>query len=231
MTDLRSTAHEYEPFAGAPRCIFIRAGLENARVHDRELCRMASPPDRAENDQAIAISEVEAAAAPPKELIPPRRGHQDARYWLQHTEVNSQALTYTSREPHITATFCAAEPQVSEPELHICGLASSANELIAGWWKGRQLGRIKFLASAAKRNAASPTLNGAYRRAWGLEPRATLDRALRAIKDMKEFPSSLHVAAWKLGDWPALLTGTQAAMSFGWIVDFLFSFCRASPGR
>ena len=51
------------------------------------------------------------------------------------------------------------------------------------------------------------------------------------MNDMKEFPSSLHLAAWKLGAWPALLTGTQTAMSLGWIARHLSSFCRALPER
>ena len=69
MTDLCSIAHE-EPLAGAPRCLCIRVSLGNARIQDKELCRLASPPDRAEHTQAIATLEPDAAAAPPKELIP-----------------------------------------------------------------------------------------------------------------------------------------------------------------
>ena len=79
MTDLCSIAHE-EPRAGAPRCLCIRVSLENARIQDKELCRLASSPDRAEHTQAIAILEPEAAAAPPKELIPTCWGRQNASY-------------------------------------------------------------------------------------------------------------------------------------------------------
>ena len=73
MTDLCSIAHE-EPLAAAPRCLCIRVSLENARTQEKELCRLASSPDRAERTQAIAILESEAAAAPPKELIPTEIG-------------------------------------------------------------------------------------------------------------------------------------------------------------
>ena len=176
MTDLRSIAHEHEPLTGAPRCICIRASLENACAQHQELCRLAAPPYRTENNQAIAISDSEAAAAPAKEHTPPRWGPQNANYWLTRTEADSQAYIYASGELHIAATFCAAELQVSreirlsELELHIFSLASPANELVTGLWKGRQLGHIKFLASGAKGDGASFALNGAYRRAWGLEP-------------------------------------------------------------
>ena len=161
MTDLRSIAQEYDPLAGAARCIFIRASLENARIQDQELRRPAAPPDRAENNQAIAISESEAASAPTKELIPSCWGHQNTSYWLKHTEVDSQAFTHASEELRVAAAFCAADLQVSRDiklsdlELHVFSLASSANEPIAGWWEGRQLGLAKFLASAARRSGAS----------------------------------------------------------------------------
>ena len=130
MTDLRSAADEYEPPAGAPRCVFFRVSLGNACVREQELSRAAASPGRAEDNQTIAISESEAAAAPTKELIPLCWGHQNASYWLKHTEVDSQAFTYTSKEPHIAAAFCAAELQVSRDiklsdlELHIFSLAS-----------------------------------------------------------------------------------------------------------
>ena len=48
---------------------------------------------------------------------------------------------------------------------------------------------------------------------------------------MAEFPSSLHLAAWKIGAWPALVTGALTTMSLGWILRFLFDFCQALPGR
>ena len=48
---------------------------------------------------------------------------------------------------------------------------------------------------------------------------------------MAEFPPGLHPAAWKIGAWPALFTGTQTAMSLGWIIRYLFSFCRDLPER
>ena len=51
------------------------------------------------------------------------------------------------------------------------------------------------------------------------------------MKDMAEFPASLHPTAWKIRAWPAPLTGTQTAMILGWIVRYLPSFCRDLPER
>ena len=63
------------------------------------------------------------------------------------------------------------------------------------------------------------------------KPGATPDRILQAMKDVKEFPSSLHLAAWEIGAWPALLAATQAAMSLGWVINFPPSFCQSLPER
>ena len=96
-------------------------------------------PPTAEENQAFAISDSEAAAAPTKGQIPPRRGRQNAIYWLKRREVDPQASIYTSEELRVAATVRAAELQVprnirlSKVELHILSLASSANGLVAGW--------------------------------------------------------------------------------------------------
>ena len=92
-------------------------------------------------------------------------------------------------------------------------------------------GLIKFLASAAERNGAIFTLNGVARRAWGLEPQASLGHILRALKGVADFTSSLRLTAWAIGAWPALMTGAQTTMSSGWILRHLFDFCRALPER
>ena len=73
--------------------------------------------------------------------------------------------------------------------------------------------------------------NGVSRHAWGLDPRASLEDILRAIKDLSNFPSSLHLAAWKIGAWPVLMTGAQTAMSLGWVMRYLYDFARALPDR
>ena len=107
----------------------------------------------------------------------------------------------------------SALPTSKCSELHAFSIVTSANELATGWWKGRQLGLVKFLAIAANSNGAWG------RRAWGLEPRATPTRYC------------LHLAAWKLGERPVLLSGTQAAMSLGRTTNYLFSFCCVLPEK
>ena len=169
IMDVLSIAREKEPHKGAPRCLYIRMSLENARIQQKEICRLASYPDKAEQTQAFAILDSEAPAAPPKEQTPPLWGHQNASYWLLRAGAGMQAFRYSAGELHIAATFCATELQVSrniqlpELELDTFDLASSANELVTGWWRGRQLGLVKFLASAGKSNGATFTLNRLFR--------------------------------------------------------------------
>ena len=114
--------------------------------------------------------------------------------------------------------------QLPKSELRILNLAISANELVTGWWKGRQLGLIKFSAGAGERYAAVYALKWAARRGWGLDPEATPARYLQAIKELKNSPSSLGNRGLAL-----FLAGTQAAMSLGWIINYLFSMRCAFP--
>ena len=220
-----------------PRFLFIRASLELAQSRDRELRRLAISTEPADSQQAIAILQSEASAAPAKEHIAPCWGHPNASHWLLHTSADSQAFIYSEDDLYIAAAFCAAELQVSrgasmsDLELIIFGLVTAANKLITGWRKGRQLGLVRFLAAAARRNGAVFSPNGVSHRAWGLGPAAKLEDIFRAIKDLAQFPSSLHLTAWKLGAWPVLMTGTQTTMSLGWIIRYLFDFARAFPGR
>ena len=105
----------------------------------------------------------------------------------------------------------------------------SANELVTGWWKLRQLGIIEILAGAGEGNGVTYTFAWAFRVGWGLGSGATPARHLQAIKDLRASPSSLHLTTWELGAWPVLLAGTQTAMILGRIINYLYSFCRVFP--
>ena len=87
----------------------------------------------------------------------------------------------------------SALPTSKCSELHAFSIVASANELATGWWKGRQLGLVKF---------------------W---------RARRI---------AMELGATELGaSNPGLLSGTQTAMSLGWIANYLFSFCCGLPEK
>ena len=166
----------------------------------------------------MAILQTEANGVPEKELINQCWDHQHASYWLLRAQADSDAFSYSEEDLFISAVFCAAELQVSRKaqmrdlELHIFGLVTSANKLITGWRKGKQLGLVRFLAAAARHNGANFAPNGVSHRAWGLDPNAKLEDLVRAVRDIDQFPSSLHLAAWKLGAWPVLMTGTQTTI-------------------
>ena len=88
---------------------------------------------------------------------------------------------YTSEEPNVAATLCAAGLQVSrkiqlpELELHIFNLMTCASELVTGWQMGREL-----LAGAGKSNGAAFASNWAFCRGWGVGPEATPARYIQA---------------------------------------------------
>ena len=220
-----------------PRLLFIRVSLDIAMHQDVELRRLVNSPDSSDACQAMAILQAEANAVPEKELICPLWDHQNASYHLLCTEATDDAFSYSEEDLKISAVFCAAELQVSrkadmrELELHIFNLLTAANKLITGWWKGKQLGLISFWATAARHNGAIFAQNGVSHKAWGLDPTSKLEDLVRAVKDVNQFPSSLHLTAWKLGAWPVLLTGTQTTMSLGWMSRYLFDFQRALPSR
>ena len=218
-----------------PRFLFLRVSLERAQAQDAELRRLAQSSNLDDSQTALAILQSEAMAAPKKEPIASCWDHSNASFWLLHTSADSEAFFYSPEELYIAAVFCAAELQVSREasmsdlELHIFDLVASADKLITGWWKGRQLGLVKFLATAAKHNGASISQKGVEHRAWGLDPSSETAELFRASKDLTHFTSSLHLTAWKLGAWPVHMTGTQTTMSLGWIIRYLFDFALALP--
>ena len=171
MTDPSYSANANVELPEAPRFLFIRARLESTQLQDKELRRLAISSDPADNQQAVAILQLEATAAPEKEITPSCWGHLNASFWLLRAQADSRAFIYAQEELYIATAFCAAELQVSralplpEIELHVFGLVESANKLITGWRKGRQPGLARFLASAAKHNGASFSLYGAPHRA------------------------------------------------------------------
>ena len=65
-----------------PRFLFIRVSLEMAQLQVRELRRLAKLTGPADTQQAVAILQSEAIAAPEKELIPTCWDHPNAGYWL-----------------------------------------------------------------------------------------------------------------------------------------------------
>ena len=168
--DLRDFKPSDELLRDTPRRAVLRRSLDHARVQDAQLSRLAASPDRAGQRRAHGIPETEAAAAPPKEQIPACWDRPNASYSLLHADVDSQAFKYARVQLRTAATLCAAELQVSrkiqapELQLRIFKLVMSANGLVRGWWKGRQLGLIQFLAEAGKSNGSVYTYAWAFRR-------------------------------------------------------------------
>ena len=97
----------------APRFLFIRLSLEAAQLQDKGLRRLAKSSGPADNQQAVAILQAGATAAPEKEPTPSRWDPPNASFWWLHTQADSRAFIYTPEELYIATVFCAAELHVS----------------------------------------------------------------------------------------------------------------------
>ena len=91
---------------------------------------------------------------------------------------------------------------------------------------GRLLGLVSFVATAAEAYGATFDGSSAKRDRWGLRRGAGQFRILEAFRDLRVFPSSLHLLAYKIGAWRVRLNGTLTNMSLGWITHFLFESLR-----
>ena len=100
---------------------------------------------------------------------------------------------------------------------------------ITGFWPGGHLGITSSLCGAAK--ARGVTFDGTFalREGWRPNPTATPQRIFRDFHDIRSVPSSLHLSAWKSGDWPAKMIGAQTAISLGWIPYYAFGFAGKCP--
>ena len=136
------------------------------------------------------------------------------------------------------ATIIGAELQVSRnfsyaaTQPRILKLVTMANTQVLGYWGGRLLGLVSFVATAAKAYGAKFDGSSVKRDGWGLHHAAGQTRILEAFQDLRKSPSSLHLLAYKIGAWRVRLNGTLTNMSLGWIMRFLFqSLRKISPFR
>ena len=159
-------------------------------------------------------------------------GHSNAEYWLWVTNVDDDSFKYDKEQLITAATIIGAELQVSRNfsytaiQPHIWKLVTMANTQVLGFWGGRLLGLISFVATAAKAYGTEFDGSVAKRDSWGLHQGADHTRILEAFQDSKKFPSSLHLSAYKIGAWHVRLNGALSNMSLGWITHFLFRSLR-----
>ena len=114
-------------------------------------------------------------------------------------------------------------------ELSIFKVLIAANGQVAGYWGGRRLGAISFLAEAGKAQRLKFDGTLATQNGRGLYPEAARQRLIQAFYDLRYFPSSLHLLAYRSGAWEVRLQGTQTTMGAAWISSYLFSFASKIP--
>ena len=91
---------------------------------------------------------------------------------------------------------------------------------------GRLLGLVSFVATAAEAYGATFDGSPVKHDSWGLYRGAGQTRISEAFRDLRIFPSSLHLLAYKIGAWRVRLNGTLTNMSLGRTMRFLFQSMR-----
>ena len=211
----------------------LRYSLELAESNDKQLTTWARSSD-ADAMAATQESLREIAKANKPEAQPDIAtwDHSNAEYWLWVTNVDDDSCKYDEEQLVTAATIIGAELQVSRnfsyaaTQPHILKLVTMANTQVLGYWGGRLHGLISFVATAAKAYGANFDGSAVKRDSWGLRHGAGQTRILEAFQDLRKFPSSLHLLAYKIGAWYVRLNGTLTNMSLGWITHFLFQSLR-----
>ena len=161
--------------------------------------------------------------------------HTQASAMLWELNTISTSFEYSPDQLTVAATLATAELEASrgmDPSWvaqRIGGLLEAVNDKLVGFWQGRLVGGIRFLSSAAAFNGT--TFDGALVRqeGWGLVMESDIARMWQAYRDMADFPSSLHLLAWRIGAWPMKLTGTLTEMPLGWAINYLLGVVAKIP--
>ena len=216
--------------------MLLRANLQSATEKDTELKNWARSANPADIDKAIGkLNEMKEKPQYLQLPIIQQFGHGQADYWLRQAQTNDESLRYTEEQLMFAGALVAAEFQMSRDyalddiELNISPMLVAANDHVVGYWQGSLRGAISFLAEAGKAQGLKNDDVLVAREGWGLYTESDALRAAQALRDLRQFPSSLHLLAYRLGAWEVRLQGTQTAMSAAWILSYLFSFATKIP--
>ena len=211
----------------------VRDSLDKAVSNDQHLTQWACSADPADLDAAqLCLREMANASLPIPSIYVADWDYANARKWLWETTSEPTSRGFDKRQLIIAATYIFAELEVSRNLSyltimpHIFKLATMANSQVVGYWGGRLRGLISFVAEAAVAYGAVFEDGLVRHPGWGLYPGADQTRILQAYHDLRSFRSSLHLFAYKIGAWYVRLSGTQADMSLGWIMNYLFNCLR-----
>ena len=75
----------------------------------------------------------------------------------------------------------------------------AANDQVAGYWRGGQLGVMSYLSEDATANGVTFDGAAALREGRGINAGASSLRVIQATDDIRRFPLSLHLFARELG--------------------------------
>ena len=207
----------------------MRASLDQASTLDAQLKKWARSNDQ--NDMyavRLTLKETGDAASGAYCLDIAQWGHRNAEYSLWNVEADNDSYRYNPEQPATTFTLATAESSFTRAYsqrlggLHIFEISIATNYRVAGYWEGRQLGLISFLAEAGKAFGVTIKNKFVAHTGWGVFPGAPQARISAAFQDVRSFRSSVHAPAYKVGAWRVRQQDTQTAMSLGWVINFLF---------
>ena len=135
----------------------LRYSLESAESNDKRLTTWVRPPDvDATAATQESLREIAKANKPEAQPGIATWDHSNAEYWLWVTNVDDDSFKYDKEQLVTAATIVGAELQVSRNfsyaaiQPHILKLVTMANTQVLGYWGGRLLGLVSFVATAAK---------------------------------------------------------------------------------
>ena len=180
----------------------LRYSLESAENNDKQLATWARSSDAdAMAATQESLREIAKANRPEAQTDISTWDHSDAEYWLRATNVDADSSKYDKEQLITAASIIGAVLQVSRNfsyatiQPRVSKLVTMANTQVLGFWGGRLLGLVSFVATAAKAYGANFDGSSVKRDSWGLQHGAGQTRILEAFQDLRQFPSSLHLLA------------------------------------
>ena len=211
----------------------LRYSLGLAENNDKQLTTRACSSDAdAMAATQESLREIAKANKPEAQPDVANWDHSSAEYWLWVTNVDADSSKYDRGQLITAATAIGAELRVfhnfsyTTIQPHILKLVTMANTQVLGFWGGRLLELVSFVATAAKAYGATFDGSSVKRDSWGLRRGAGQTRILEAFRDLRISPSSLRLLAYKIGAWRVRLNGTLTNMRLGWITHFPFQSLR-----
>ena len=161
----------------------MRASLHQAVEEQKGLRALARSPKAGDNQKALEKLKDIRNPASPNAVLGTDWDHSNARHWIWNADAEGGASAYDEEQPLRAPAVCAAKFPVlrssdqSLMEEYLYEVLIAADIQLAGWWRGRQLGLISFLASAAEFHGSMFDKTFATQKNWDYCTRSFFEQA------------------------------------------------------